>query len=370
MKKETLLRKPGRRKAVICALIFTLLGGAAFTAVPKAEDGIVQENETKWFPGNYVSGGQDNYSPDSEAMQVLEGGDGYLFQGMYTQITWHEIEETAGTYHWEKIDDLLDSLPEGKKLAVTLTWLAWKPGVHACPEDMKENIAEYDGGEKMIPSSGRWCSTIYMPQTMTRYLAFVKAFADRYDSDERLALVTTSEISYNNEIKDGQYQEKTAAENAYRLTELSSYFERTPCGIHGAWWPYRFEDGREEAEADENRFVESVLQSGCGFGFPDLVGQNTKTYHSSFRDAVLRNAGKWPCWMGVEYAEYLPERYGENFPQDMIDSAGLTKTNFIWWRITDITRKEGGKSFYQDVLPYLRKHQDAGITKERPVRPD
>jgi hypothetical protein len=88
-------------------------------------------------------------------------------------------------------------------------------------------------------------------------------------------------------------------------------------------------------------------------------------YKSHFRPHVLANAGKWPCWMGVEWQDLMPERTGPKFPDDQIQSANLCQANFIWW-ITANRRKDGGYDFDTDVLNYLRTHPNAGITMTNP----
>jgi hypothetical protein len=282
-------------------------------------------------------------------------------------VTWGQIETDRGVFQWEKIDRILDALPPGKKFAFSLSWQGWG-GVQACPADMLSDPV-YDGGQRVRASkaaSGRQrragvhFATVHLPATMERYLAFAKAFAARYDADPRLAFVTSAEIPYDASLKVGPYDEATARACMFRLAEMVGYFPQTPCGVLGAWWSFG------GGEAEQNRFAQAILDAGGGFGFPDLDGNLTSShYRSAFRPHVLANAGRWPSWMGVEYADLLPDRAGPKFPDGQIASANLTKTNFIWW-ITSNRRKDGGYDFDTDVLNYLRANPGAGITVARP----
>jgi hypothetical protein len=336
-----------------------LAAGSGLTSTPASAK--------KWFPGHYVMLQPDTYSTDNKSFRVLKGPDGKLFQGIYMYATWGQIETRQGSYQWKKIDTLLNGLPEGKKAAFGLSWQGWG-GAQACPSDMIGNPA-YDGGQRVRGAkrasgrqvkSGVHFATIHLNSTMDRYLAFTKAFAARYDADPRLAFITSAEIPYEASLKVGQFNEATARANMFRLVEMVKYFPRTPCGILGAWWSF----GGGDSEKD--RFAKAFLDAGGGFGFPDLDGAMTGGhYNSHFRPNVLANAGKWPCWMGVEFADLMPERAGKHFPDDQITSANLTKVNFIWW-ITSNRRKDGGFDFDTDVLNYLRAHPLAGITTNNP----
>lgn len=342
---------------LICAL-------AAEAAVTREGPGA---GAKKWFPGHYVMLQPDTYSADNKSFGVLKGADGKLFQGLFMYVTWGQIETNRGAFCWQKIDTLLKALPAGKKVAFSLSWQGWG-GVQACPTDMIDDPV-YDGGQRVRGTgsaggrqlrSGVHFATIHMPSTMDRYLAFTKAFAARYDADPRLAFVTTAETPYEASLKVGQYKEATARACMLRLTEMVKQFPRTPCGALGAWWAF----GGGDAEKD--KFAKAILDAGGGFGFPDLDGNMTGDhYKSHFRPHVLANAGKWPCWMGVEYRDLMPERTGPNFPDNQIESANLCKANFIWW-ITTNRRKDGGYDFDNDVLKHLRAHPGAGITTANP----
>jgi hypothetical protein len=317
----------------------------------------------KWFPGHYVMLEPDTYTTNNKSYRVLKGADGKLFQGLFMYVTWGQIETNKGQFCWDKIDTLLNGLPPGKKIGFSLSWQGWGRVAQACPGDMIDKPI-YDGGQRVRSShqkvSGVRFATIHMPGTMERYLAFTKAFAARYDSDPRLAFVTTAEIPYEASLKVGQYNEATARSCMYRLAEMVKYFPQTPCGVLGAWWSFGGDDSVRE------KFARAMLEAGGGFGFPDLDGtMKGGHYNSHFRPQVLANAGRWPCWMGVEWQDLMPERAGARFPDDQIVSANLTKTHFIWW-IAANRRKDGGHDFDNEVLPYLRAHPHAGITTNHP----
>lgn len=352
------------RFAPLLALLLAMPALSGHAAAPGNRSAAAK----KWFPGHYVMLPPDTYSTDNKPFRILEGRDGKLFEGLYMYVTWGQIETTEGTWRWEKIDTLLDGLPKGKKAAFGLSWQGWG-GAQACPSDMLDH-PRYDGGQReRAPEqhkdsgksmrSGVKFATIHMPSTMDRYLAFTKAFAGRYDADPRLAFITTAEIPYEASLKTGQFDEKTARANMFRLVEMVTQFRQTPAGILGAWWSF----GGSDAEKD--KFAKAFLEAGGGFGFPDLICEGGSHYASHFRPNVLANAGKWPCWMGVEYADLLPDRAGKRFPDDQIASANMTKTNFIWWIPTNRSRS-GGYDFDPDVLNYLRDHPQAGITTANP----
>ena len=350
----------------LALLVGLTLAVPAWTA-ETAKTGGAPRTAKKWFPGHYVMVPPDTYATNDKSWRVLLGADGRLFTGLHMYVTWGQIETNRGAYRWDKIDTLLNALPAGKKLSFSLSWQGWG-GVQACPNDMLEN-PDYDGGQRVRGAkqasgrqlrSGVHFATIHMPRTMARYLAFTKAFAARYDADPRLAFVTSAEIPYEASLKVGQYKEATARANMYRLTEMVKYFPCTPCGVLGAWWSF----GGDNSEKD--KFAKAILEAGGGFGFPDLDGNMTGGhYKSHFRPHVLANAGKWPCWMGVEWQDLMPERTGPKFPDDQIQSANLCQANFIWW-ITANRRKDGGYDFDTDVLNYLRTHPNAGITMTNP----
>jgi hypothetical protein len=311
----------------------------------------------KWFPGHYVDAGVDEYSTTSKGMRILGGTDGWIFKGLFIYVTWQQIETTKDVYQWSRIDNLLSALPAGKKLALAVQWQAWSSGVQACPDDMLGNPL-YDGGQRS--RDGKWFSTIHMTATMDRYLAFLRAIADRYDNDERLAFVTSGEIPYENSLKVGLYNEATARANMFRLAEeMPVIFKKTVSGILGAWWSFGGGD------TEKNRFAQTVFNAGGAFGFPDLMCSTCSHYDSHFRATVIANSGKWPCWMGIEWADYLPERTGSPFPEAQLQTANSTKTNFIWWLTANRT-SEGGYNLDYDAINYLRAHPDAGITKDYP----
>ena len=321
----------------------------------------------KWFPGHYVMLQPDTYSTDNKTFRVLKGADGKLFEGLFMYVTWGQIETNKDVFCWDKIDTLLNGLPKGKKVAFSLSWQGWG-GVQACPSDMIDDPV-YDGGQRVRGAksgggrqlrSGVHFATIHMPSTMDRYLAFTKAFAARYDADPRLAFVTTAETSLR-----GQSQRRPIQGSHGTGLHVAPYGDgaalpHTPCGALGAWW------GFGGGDAEKDKFAKAMLDAGGGFRFSRSRRQHDgRPLQSHFRPHVLANAGKWPCWMGVEWQDLMPERTGPKFPDNQIESANLCKANFIWW-ITSNRRKEGGYDFDTDVINYLRAHPNAGITMANP----
>jgi hypothetical protein len=311
----------------------------------------------KWFPGHYVYHDSDDYSTSNSDLTFLKNANGAVFQGMMMYVTWGQIETTKDTYRWDKIDAVLKALPKGKKLAVSLSWQGWGK-LQTCPSDMLDNI-DYDGGQH-ISGKGFPFATVYMTSTMNRYLAFVKKFAERYDTVPNLAFVTTAEIPFGTDVRGPLFNEATARTNYYRLpNEMIGYFKNTICGILGAWWSFG-----DNANA-EPKFAADTYNAGGGFGFPDVMCLTCSQYNSNFRNEVLANAGKWPCWMGVEWSDLLPEWAGTTFPQDIIESASRNKTNFIWWLRTNRIAA-GGYDFTTQALPYLKANPTAGISTDCP----
>jgi len=313
--------------------------------------------QKKWFPGHYVDHNPDDYTTSNSDLSFLKSADGALFQGMFMYVTWGQIETTKDTYRWDKIDAVLNALPPGKKLAVSLSWQGWSK-LQACPADMIDKV-EFDSGQ-YIKKGLYPFATIYMTSTMNRYLDFVKKFAERYDTVQKLAFVTTAEIPFENEVKGPQFNLTTARANIFRLpSAFIPSFKKTPSGILGAWWSFGDNTNAEQ------QFVEATYNAGGGFGFPDVMCLACSGYNSHFRNEILANAGKWPCWMGVEWSDLLPDRAGTSFPQDIIESATKNKTNFIWWLRTNRTA-EGGYNFTTQALPYLKANPLAGISTKCP----
>ena len=329
--------------SVLLSVIFTL---TALAGTPK-----------KWFPGHYIDHNPDDYTTSNSDLTFLKSADGALFQGMFMYVTWGQIETTKDTYRWDKIDGVLNALPQGKKLAVSLSWQGWSK-LQACPSDMLGKV-EFDSGQYVKKGLYPF-ATIYMTSTMNRYLDFVKKFAERYDTNPKLAFVATAEIPLESEVKGPQYSHVTARSNIFRLpSEFIPLFKSTPSGILGAWWSFS-----DNANA-EPKFAADTYNAGGGFGFPDVMCLTCSGYNSHFRNEILEYAGKWPCWMGVEWSDLLPDRAGTSFPQEIIESATKNKTNFIWWLRTNRT-DEGGYNFTTQALPYLKANPSAGISTECP----
>lgn len=315
----------------------------------------------KWFPGHYVYHNTDDYSTSNSDITFLNSADGAIFQGMFMYVTWGQIETTKDTYRWDKIDGVLNALPPGKKLAVSLSWQGWSK-LQACPADMINNV-EYDSGQ-YIKKGLYPFATIYMTSTMNRYLDFVRKFAERYDTNPKLAFVTTAEIPFEDEVKGPKYNVIIARSNIFRLpSEFIPLFKYTPSGILGAWWSFG-----DNANA-EAKFAADTYNAGGGFGFPDVMCLPCLGYNSHFRNEILEYAGKWPCWMGVEWSDLLPDRAGTSFPQDIIESASKNKTNFIWWIRTNRIA-DGGYNFTTQALPYLKANPLAGISTDCPENID
>jgi hypothetical protein len=221
----------------------------------------------------------------------------------------------------------------------------------------------YDGGDQLSRKGAQFCS-VYMTATMRRYLDFVRRFAARYDTNEKLAFVTSAEIPMDSMAKGPGYVQSVAQANMMTLAkEFPRAFRRTPSGILGAWWSHG------GGPAVREQFAQHVLDSGGGFGFPDLDGNPSEShYNSHFRAALIANAGKWPSWQGVENADYHPDRSGFPVPNAQIASANRTGTNFIWWEPSQYLDQNGtGYNFDPTVYNYLRSDQFGGITMTCPT---
>jgi hypothetical protein len=212
--------------------------------------------QKKWFPGHYVNHNPDDYTTSNSDLSFLKSADGAVFQGMFMYVTWGQIETTKDTYRWDKIDAVLNALPPGKKLAVSLSWQGWSK-LQACPADMIDKV-EFDGGQ-YIKKGLYPFATIYMTSTMNRYLDFVKKFAERYDTVQKLAFVTTAEIPFENEVKGPQFNLTTARANIFRLpSEFIPSFKKTPSGILGAWWSFGDNTNAESQFVEETTMPEEV----------------------------------------------------------------------------------------------------------------
>ena len=337
----------------------------------------VSNSQKRWYPGHYVGYSNDTYDKSSKAISFLNGPNGYLFEGLYMKIYWSDIEKDKDVYDWSIVDNFLPLIPAGKKFACNLAPQSWHANQHVCPKDMIGNPI-FDGGEQWMDTANVskgdtcWYSTIYMNTTMDRYLAFVKAFADRYDNDERFAFVTSGEIQLDPVARGKQYNENTAVSNWYRMANyFPSCFKNTVSGVTGAGWS--FHKGTPGFNAEKDNFAKIVLNAGGGFGFPDLVAQSSKTTKLAFTSNLIANAGKWPSWQSVQYQDYFAKEYGDSitFPADQMVTANLYKTNFIWWVPYNTTKLAGGQSF-DNAVKYLKAqrilHPDInpGITLNYP----
>ena len=339
----------------------------------------------KWFPGHYIMADPD-VTPNLalKPWQRLSGPYGYLFAGIKQYIAWRRIEPTLGTFTFAAIHALLDSLPTGKKAIISLASQGWDDAIVPvpCPADMVGNPT-YDGGYRVKVTTGGNVpnATLHMPATMERYLAMVQAVAEEFDADERVALFMTMEIPYDPQwaVKppSGQYNDATFAAQLYKLAQVfPTFFTRTPCGSLGAWWaPAPSTDG---ADADRRRYARYWLDAGAGFGIPDCVAVDHPRYNSNFRPDLLANAGLWPCFMGMEWADFnvgtgTKDYGGLPWPQAHIDAANLVKANFMWWNTGERQNSfpiqpdgSGGRGFDAHLIPYLQANPGAGITTTLP----
>lgn len=311
----------------------------------------------KWYPGHYLHNGVDNFLVFTPRVKnIITSEDGRIFEGVTMYTTWSRLELTRNKFDFDKMEKFLDLLPKDKKAACFLSWQSWPNGPAVpCPADMVGK-AMYDGGYRK-PKDGRtWpFSTIHMESTMIRYLEFVDKFAQHFDSDPRLAFVTTAELPYDRTLQIGQFNRQIAHSNYVRMAKhFPKAFSKTVAGALGAWYPFGGVDARKE-------FADAIFQNNGGFGFPDLnvsEGEN-------FRYALEANAGRWPSWQGVEWNDYLEKsRTGNTFPNNQLATANKTKTNFIWWLPCDRT-KDGGHNI-DEAIAYLRKNYRAGISVTPP----
>jgi hypothetical protein len=193
--------------------------------------------QKKWFPGHYLMATENDFAMTGKPWSILKGSDGYLFQGIWLYVTWGEIETGLNTYRWDKIDNMLNALPVGKKLGLSLAWQEWHAAIDPCPADMidDKDTGLYRGG--YIGTDTRY-STFYLTSTMDRYLAFMRSFSARYDTSSKIAFIMTGELA-GTAYRDGPgYSATTTLQNLYRLPQLISFFRLTPSGVLTNWWPY------------------------------------------------------------------------------------------------------------------------------------
>lgn len=346
----------------------------------------------KWFPGHYTMAEPDvTPNPSIKPWARLSGPGSEKLAGVKQYIAWRRVEPTLGTFVWDPIHALLDSL-DGKKAIISLATQGWNETLVPvpCPADMVGS-SMYDGGYRTKSGGGGLVpnATIHMASTMDRYLAMCAAFAAEFDNDERLALVTTMEIPYDEDYKVrppvGQYDDAVFRAQLYKLAQtFPTLFRRTPAISLGAWWaPAASGAG---ATADRAQYAEYLLAAGGGMGIPDCVAVGTGNYNSNFRPSLLANAGKWPCSMGMEWADLLVNSTGATsnssgqktygylpWPESHIEAGNLAKANFWWWntgerQVGDPIQPngDGGRGFDAHFLPYLSANPGAGITRTMP----
>lgn len=329
-------------------LVFSLLILFSFLISPGA---FAQPTPKKWFPGHYLMASENDFNRTSGGWTNLRGANGYLFEGIWLYVTWGEIETGLNTYSWDKIDGMLNALPAGKKLGLSLAWQEWNAKIPPCPADMidDKNTGLYRGG---YIGTGTRYSTFWLNSTMDRYLNFLQKFAERYDTCRRLAFVVTGELSGTAYRNGPGYDANTCLANLMRLPDFIAYFKHTPSGMLGDWWPYL---------GSMSTFIQKTVAAGGGFGGPDIHVDGT-----SLSGYILSNAGKQPNWQGMEWMD-LKEFAALPFPKAQLDVSTAWKTNFIWWNTNNRSNETPpGHNFNTEVINFLKANPGYGISKACP----
>lgn len=289
----------------------------------------------KFYPGHYIGLGVDAFDIRPAIQRELAADH---WRGVFTYLTWGLVEPEKGVYRFDDVRALLDALPAGKKLGVSLAWQNWSGAGSPVPADMLKG-SQYDGGYRIRVAEGKKAGVgfacVHMPAVMDRYLAFVRAFARAFDGDDRLAFVTSAEIPYETSLRVGQYDQAVGLQNMMRLAQaFPRSFGATPTMSLGAWWSWG-------TAAQGRQYLASWQMQGGGAAFPDLRVEGVEFY----RPQVMALGSTMPVAMGVEWDDYVDlEAVGTEFPRSQLHTAEQYSADFIWWLFAD-RAEVGGHSF-------------------------
>jgi hypothetical protein len=148
----------------------------------------------RWNPGHYIK--TTGNHADSDQVDYWNGVNSTIIDtvedipeilGAYVNVAWGAMNPTGSTFYWDDLDNTLSILvARGKKMIVEIGYKGYhsQEGV-LVPADLRPSDETTRG----------WWGGIHRPDTMTRFIAAMQAFADRYDDNPNVEMVTTQETA-------------------------------------------------------------------------------------------------------------------------------------------------------------------------------
>lgn len=147
----------------------------------------------RWNPGHWIkTQGADSRTDRANYWSVVFSGMDQAeafapIKGCFVNVAWGSFNTTGSTYDWTELDALFArAVSQDLKLIIPITYKNFEGTVGLiAPADL---IA----ANTYATSSG-WITAVWRPAVMTRFIAAVQAFADRYKDHPNLEAVSWSE---------------------------------------------------------------------------------------------------------------------------------------------------------------------------------
>ena len=220
----------------------------------------------KWNPGHYVRADEQFWkSKQSQRYAVYETIRSVpQVKGAVFAVNWGMVENQRGVYDWSQVDAEINYLAAmGKKAILDLWYLGFNGDVPATPQSSDGRyVGDYliaDGCVSRVTYGG-YGARLDIARCMDRWLAFIQAVAQRYDSNPNVESVHISETSTSME---GQNNDELANQ-WYRVPPvLKAAFAQTHTVLHNNFL----------TSVPKSRELTALMVSnGVGMGGPDIIG--------------------------------------------------------------------------------------------------
>jgi len=139
--------------------------------------------------------------------------------GSWLSLGWGAIEKQPGQFTWKDFDDIVAALPPGRKLIVDLPYKAFNTSTptNLAPPDILSSPDCIDNGKGFVLA-------LWRPAVMDRYIAWLQAFAARFDATDWLELAQCSEssASMDQSVQPPDYSTGALAAQLKRLYPAAS----------------------------------------------------------------------------------------------------------------------------------------------------
>lgn len=336
----------------------------------------------RWHPGHYMH--LPNVYNASQA--EIDTHLGYItalaneacIKGVAVELTWKEIEPTAGSYNWNRPDQYMAHVKslQATRAANNLPPLRLMFAVHErrfntatlnttlLPADLYTNPI-YEGGAFLAGVSGSSPSSqpkLYVAAVMDRYINIYKKLVDRYDGEPLFEMLYTKESTLSPGISAdwpaGYSHAAMHVQWRRFLSAIGPY--RTYCNI--AWNANYL--GGTTGIPDMETSIDTALAAKIGIGGPDIYSDDgtNSPGPTQAEEIYLGRTGSTPHDYRGELGMFHQEdEAGMNGGQadQTIDQVYTWAVNtlhctHIWWR--------RGTLWAGTVLPYLRTHQNLVTT--------